>query len=204
MEKLGSGDRWEWCAGQGTYINIFAVALNIIAGALAVLNTLMQNDFQSFAIAQNVTVGCLRLKTHFILIYIFTIFIIFLALSNPLIRDWVNFNIQHTDSNRDDDYTGSLYSLNEFNAGYNGQSLVLDRFAFDCIGGRSCEANYDGTFCQTFEPLMDAGRLYLSLEITVIGLTILWQHFFIYAIFFAREWSHPLLNYALPHLAWFL
>lgn len=31
---------------------------------------------------------------------------------------------------------------------------------------------------------------------------LVWGTFFLYSICFNREWGHPILNYALPHLAW--
>lgn len=51
---------------------------------------------------------------------------------------------------------------------------------------------------------MDAGRIYFNMQITVSGLLILWHNFFGYSILYSREWGHPRLNHALPHLAWIL
>ena len=138
------------------------------------------------------------------LIWILLIWSIVLAVLTPIIRTWVNFTVTATELLKDDDYTGSLFAVSEFYQGYEGTTLVLDNYAWDCIAKPGCEINDDGTICNTFEPLMDAGRLYLNIELTVIGLLLLWHDFFVYSICWSRERGHPRLNHILPHLAWIL
>ena len=123
-----------------------------------------------------------------------------------MIRDWVNFNITNSQPPLvlDIDFKGSLFAVDEINGIYQGQIIEMERSGWDCLGKRACDVDSDGTYCKTFEPLMDAGRLYLNLEITVFGLLMMWHNFLANSIVFSREWGIPLINYILPHLAWIL
>ena len=86
-----------------------------------------------------------------------------LSLTTPLIRTWVQFNITNTDFGRDDDFTGSLFTIDEFTSIYETKILQLEHYPWDCIAGGSCEANFDGMLCKTFEPLAEAGRIYFNI-----------------------------------------
>jgi len=103
-----------------------------------------------------------------------------------MIRDWVRFNITSTIPPiiRDDDYDGSLFAVKEIDGFYAGQPTEIESSGWDCLGKRNCHIDEDGTFCKTFEPLMDAARVYLNIELVVFGLLILWHKFLSTALVF--------------------
>lgn len=142
---------------------------------------------------------CLRIKSHFIFCMLLLLSCLILSIAGLIIRQWVNF-----EDPSGEEYEGSLYAIDETSLSEGGTTYELEHYGWDCIAISDCEADSDTTGCQTFEPLMDAGMLYLKLEIAVIGLLLLWHVFFLYAVCFGREWGHPVLNYVLPHLAWII
>lgn len=121
-------------------------------------------------------------------------------------EEWVNFNITNTlpPIIQDEDYSGSLFSVDEINGFYVDTPVTIEDSGWDCLGKRACELDDDSTFCVTFEPLMDAGRIYLNIEFTVFGFLVLWHNFLVNSILFSREWGHPILIYITPHVAWIL
>ena len=97
------------------------------------------------------------------MIYFFSVSSIVLSLTTPFIRTWVKFNIANTDIDRDDDYTGSLFSLDKFYSSQHTEILKLENYPWDCIADKSCESNFDGMLCKTFEPLADSGWIYFNI-----------------------------------------
>jgi len=80
----------------------------------------------------------------------------------------------------------------------------VDYYGWDCLAVVPCDMDSDQTSCKTFEPLMDAGRIYLQLEIA--NLVIIFQviaHLY-NALAEKRDISHPYLVLGFPHLAWVL
>ena len=74
--------------------------------------------------------------------------------------------------------------------------------SYDGIAVDQCDLDDDTTICKTFEPLMNAGRLYLQLELCTLAFMFLQGAFLGYAMFFQRDWAHPILNLAFANLAW--
>ena len=197
-EDLLDGDRWEMCAGPGATISIVAIAIMLIAGILAIANTLLQNDLRTISLSGAEVCG-VRTKVHFSMIVGFLYACVALGITGIVIRKWVNF-----EASNGDDYEGSLFSIDSIKSTTSEGVFDLDNYGWDCMAVSTCDDDSDKTNCQTFEPLMDAGRLYLRLEIAVIGCLVIWDTFFIYSNLYNREQGHPILNHALPHLAWIL
>lgn len=101
----------------------------------------------------------------------------------------------------DDSYDGGLFTLDEWPI---GNGFEIDDLSYDGIAVDACDLNDETTACRTFEPLMDAGRLYLQLELVNLAFLFQWGAFIFHAVVFKRDWAHPVLVYALPHLAWIM
>lgn len=61
----------------------------------------------------------------------------------------------------DEEYDGSLFAIDELKDGFEGESYDLKSYGWDCMAVGACDADDDSTNCLSFEPLMEAGRVYL-------------------------------------------
>lgn len=195
-DDLADGNRWDMCAGHGATMSIVAVCAMAIAGILSLINSMLQVNMNAVKLSTG-RVHCFGIKVHFVFCLVLLMCCIGLSIFSILIRKWVNFEDQSGD-----DQSGSLFAIDDTSFTYSGTSYDVDYYGWDCLAEGACDADDDSTICKTFEPLMDSGRFYLSLQVTVICLLLVWHPFLIYSIFFTRESGHPVLNHALPHLAW--
>lgn len=67
VEDLIEGDRWEMCAGVGATVSILAFCFTALAGILAIVNCLMQDDFGTVGISGD-EVLCMGHKKHLIVV----------------------------------------------------------------------------------------------------------------------------------------
>lgn len=79
-----------------------------------------------------------------------------LSILGICLRQWVHFEVDI--GSWDESYDGGLFTVSEWPA---GGSIEIDHYGWDCIAVDPCDVDDDSTNCKTFEPLMDAGRLYL-------------------------------------------
>jgi len=84
------------------------------------------------------------------------------------VRRWVHFEID--DFSYDGTIKGGLFSMENFE--WPNEDFDVDVYGWDCLAVGPCDQDDDTTICKTFEPLMDAGRLYLQIELA--NLIFLW------------------------------
>ena len=196
VDDLGDGNRWEMCAGHGAIMSIVAVCSMAVAGIVSLINAMLQDDVTQVKLNTG-RIHCWGIRIHFVFCFLMLLSCIALSVIGILWRKWVNW-----EDTLEEHQSGSLFAIDDTRTTYNLKIYDIDHYGWDCIAQEACEIYSSGTVCKTFEPLMDSGRFYLSLQITVICLLMVWLTFFIYSLFFSREWGHPVINHAMPHIAW--
>ena len=196
-DDIAAGDKYEMCAGTGATISIISVMFMILAGITGCVNAWLQKDLITVPLSDD-KIYCLVPKIHYALCLVLLFGSVAFGISAMVIKKWVNTELGDTD------YDGSLYALDSFNVITEVGTFELDNYGYSCIAVPECDQNDDLTGCKTFEPLMDASRVYMNVEMAVLIILLTWNSFFLYSIFFKREFGHPMLNHALPHLAWVL
>ena len=195
---VADGNRWDLCAGEGATLSIVALCAMVVAGILSLINSMVQKSVKQVSMSTG-RVNCFGIRVHFIICLSILLSCIALSILGILLHKWVNFEDQ-----LGEDWSGSLFAIKDYTHSYNGSTYDIDFYGWDCMAQGACEEYDDSTVCKTFQPLMQAGHIYLSLQITVICLLLVWLTFLVYSIYFSREWGHPVLNHALPHLAWII
>jgi len=89
-EDLVDGDRWELCAGMGATFGVIAFCFMMLAGILAIANTMLQNDLHDIPLSNDEVMFC-GIKIHFAVSMAILWTCIALAIAGISIRDWVNF-----------------------------------------------------------------------------------------------------------------
>lgn len=194
-EATMDGDAFEVCAGDGATINIVAFCVVMLAGIVGVVNTFMQSDLVEIKYSQDVPMCC-GPKVHFGITFLAVILCIVLSVVAFSIH-WIHFEIDV--GTVEDDWDGGILFLEDYDY---SPDVNLDYWGYDCLSVDPCDLDDDTTACKTFEPLHDASRLYIQLELVNLILLIQWCVFLFHALCCSREWAHPVLIYAIPHVAW--
>jgi len=193
-DDLSDGDAFEVCAGSGAIVSIVAFAFTFLAGALAIANAFMQKDTIERKYSDDVPMCC-GPKIH-MGIALFAAITCFVLGFVGFFVHWVRFGIDQ--GNIDEDYDGTLLMLKDVDV----SGVNLDYYSWDCMAVAQCDLDDDTTNCKTFEPLMDAGGLYILFEIINMFFLLTWMAFLSYVLCKGREWSHPMIVYSLPNMAW--
>ena len=196
-EDAIDGDKWKLCAGMGSTFAILACGFMVIAGILGIVHTMKLDEMAEVSMSEE-EVPCCGMKMHTMFFFILLWACIICAMATIIVREWVNFE------NSADDYTGSLFAIDEVKSVQDGFTYKYENYGWDCIAIGDCDSDDDSTNCKTFEPLYEAGRMYFELELAVVGCLLVFNTFFFYAMMYKREWGMPMLNHALPHLAWMI
>jgi len=195
-EDVNDGDAFQVCAGTGATIAIVAFALTFLAGVLAIVNSLMQKDDELVVLKySDGEPMCCSTKMHFIITSIMVLLCVGLGIVAMCIN-WTHFEIDM--GNTDEDYDGDLMNVKDFDT----QGVTLDYYGYDCIAVDPCDIDDDTTVCKTFEPLMNAGQLYMMFEIINLVFLLLFVPFLVMKLCYDREVGHPIINHTLPHMAW--
>lgn len=199
-EEVGSdvndGDKPQMCAGTGATIMVIAFAFTLLAAICGLANAFMQGDLLKKAYSEDGVMGCAP-KIHMGLIKFLFFIAVTLSLVGICLRNWVHFEIDTV--LLDDSWDGGLFSVADYDI---NAKVNVDAYGWDCLAVIPCDQDDDTTTCKTFEPLMNAGRLYLQLE--VANLVFIFQvtaHLY-NILHFKRDISHPVLVHGFAHLAW--
>ena len=82
--------------------------------------------------------------------------------------------------------------------------LNLDYYNWDCLAVEPCDKDDDTTYCKTFEPLMNAGELYILFEVISMFFLLTWVAYLLNALCAGRDLTHPIFVYMVPNMAWIL
>jgi hypothetical protein len=195
---IKDGDMPKMCAGTGATMSIVAFAITLMAGVLAAGVGFMTKDPVSVGYSQDVPCCC-GPRCHQVIIKILLLIAVALSILSMAIRFWVHFEVE--DNVYDGTFNGGLFSVRNFDYDPN---IELDAYGWDCLAINPCDADDDTTACKTFEPLYKSGRIYLQMQFANLLCLFCVLATLFNAIFFKKDISHPMLNHALPHLAWII
>jgi len=206
LDHAEDGDRWHVCGGSGATIGIVAFIVFLMAGIFGIVNALMQGNGTHITYSNKVSMMCSG-QIHLMICACMLSLCMFFSFWGIFYRHWIHFEVELKSINTiigsiDDEWTGGLFSL--VDDWHIGSGVEISDYSYDGIAVDQCDLDDDTTICKTFEPLMDAGRLYLSLELCTLAFMFLQGAFFAHAIIFSRDWAHPILNLAFAQLGWIM
>lgn len=88
---------------------------------------------------------------------------------------------------------GSLQTVNNwFVANNSGDtfayaSILVSRYGIDCITVSTCDQDSDHWKCNTFKPIFEASKAYLSIEIVSAGCMLVSSMYLLYAVLFNKD-----------------
>ena len=181
-------EKIDLCAGTGAPVSVAAVLLTAISGIVGIWNTAQQDIWKSVKLAKN-KIGCCSIRGH--AVFLFFLFIVIHALSilSLVTRDWVNWEVKSNDH-----FHGSLFTIDKYNSVYD--------YGYDCVRQPECDKDDDSTLCKTFDRLMDAGSIFIQIEVAVLMFNWFWASSVTYLILFRRDYAWPFATYMLPQIAW--
>jgi hypothetical protein len=148
-EDYDRDDRLDLCTQEGLAFPVLACAFSIGAGLFAMINMKCQYGAPTYRISTQHKVGAVSYKCHYIILMSIVLVSAALSVAALVIREWIFYETAG------DDRDGSLFSASEY--------AEVDNYGYDCIAVPKCDEDDDKWDCKTFEPLWEAGIVYLSL-----------------------------------------
>ena len=183
-------EKIDLCAGTGAPVSVAAMLLVIISGVIGIWNTWSQPAWKNVKLATN-KIGCFEIRFHGVVLFLLFVAIHCLSILSLASSDWVTWEV-----NSDTDYDGSLFTVDRYNKVYD--------YGYDCIRQPECDLDDDSTLCKTFDSLMDAGNMFIQVEVAVLMFNWFWAFNVIYLILFRRDYAYPFTTYLIPQIAWMI